>query len=182
MSRHSKNNSTQMWFTYHERQELGLGTQRQRLGRDSLRDFDCCFLCLQPAVRPVCTPYGNLYCKLCLLENLSTQKKRSKREMRKYEAQIAQLESEVKSKDGELEQLRLERFSKLESSVRTRTAEEVSHDSGSSSASQQRLHSSDKRQQELLDRLNGLEEGRGVVFGKESKKLGEGAAELLGAQ
>ena len=39
-----------------------------------------------------CSPYGNLFCKLCLLENLNTQKKSIKRAMKAYEQQIAKLE------------------------------------------------------------------------------------------
>lgn len=33
----------------------GYGTQKVRLGRDALRDFDCCCLSLQPCRDPVVT-------------------------------------------------------------------------------------------------------------------------------
>ena len=53
MSRHSKNNTALAFFTSAEKEKLGYGTQKQRIGRDSLRDYDACFLCLAKAKLPV---------------------------------------------------------------------------------------------------------------------------------
>ena len=63
MTRHSKNNTARGYFTYAEKQMLEYGTQRQRVGRDSLRRFDACHLCLQTAVDPMSWYEGgqNLY-------------------------------------------------------------------------------------------------------------------------
>ncbi|CAG8483791.1 2739_t:CDS:2 [Paraglomus brasilianum] len=52
MPRHSKNNTALSFFTYAESQALDYGTKKQRLGRDSMRNFDACFLCLQRARDP----------------------------------------------------------------------------------------------------------------------------------
>ena len=35
-------------LTHAERQALGYGTAKERLGKDSIKDFDACSLCLQP--------------------------------------------------------------------------------------------------------------------------------------
>jgi nitric oxide synthase-interacting protein len=54
MSRHSKNNTSRPIFTYAERQKLkDYGTIKQRLGKDSLKDFDACSLCLHNLVMPL---------------------------------------------------------------------------------------------------------------------------------
>jgi hypothetical protein len=55
MSRHAKNNTASSYFTYAERQKLKYGTQKQRVGRDSLPNFDWCNLTLATAVQPVVT-------------------------------------------------------------------------------------------------------------------------------
>jgi nitric oxide synthase-interacting protein len=70
MSRHSKNNTALGFFTYAERQKLNYGTQKLRLGRESLRDFDACILCLQKARNPVICPKGHLMCKECIYESV----------------------------------------------------------------------------------------------------------------
>lgn len=53
MARHSKNNCSGAVFTYAERQKLQYGTQKQRLGKDSLGQWDACGLCLQGLVEPL---------------------------------------------------------------------------------------------------------------------------------
>ncbi len=55
MSRHAKNNTASSYFTYHERQKLKYGTQKQRIGKDSLTNFDWCNLSLATAKNPVVT-------------------------------------------------------------------------------------------------------------------------------
>lgn len=59
MTRHGKNNTASSVYTYHERQRdtkhSGYGTQRQRLGKDSVKDFNACNLTLQACRIPVIT-------------------------------------------------------------------------------------------------------------------------------
>ncbi|EPQ31399.1 uncharacterized protein PFL1_00734 [Pseudozyma flocculosa PF-1] len=90
MGRHSKHNTASGHFTYAEYQMLAdrWGTQRQRLGSESVRRFDCCSLCLQTARDPVCCSEGHVFCKECILQDLLTQKasiERFKAELERWE-------------------------------------------------------------------------------------------------
>ncbi|RVW13834.1 E3 ubiquitin-protein ligase CSU1 [Vitis vinifera] len=73
--RHSKNNNDLAFFTYDEKRKLGYGTQKERLGRDSIKPFDACCLCLKPFIDPLCCQKGHVFCKECILECLLAQKK-----------------------------------------------------------------------------------------------------------
>lgn len=73
--RHSKNNNDLAFFTYDEKRKLGYGTQRERLGKDSIKPFDTCCLCLKPFIDPLCCQKGHVFCKECILECLLSQKK-----------------------------------------------------------------------------------------------------------
>ncbi|KAI9098103.1 hypothetical protein DFS34DRAFT_97544 [Phlyctochytrium arcticum] len=92
MSRHSKNNTALAFFTHAEKAKLNYGTQKQRMGRDSMRKFDACFLCLQRARDPMCCTSGHLSCKECMYENILSQKKDIIRSKKLYDDQQAQLE------------------------------------------------------------------------------------------
>lgn len=64
MVRHSKNNTNSAKFTAHERSQLKSGTQTERLGRDSMKNFNACSLCLERARDPrVCTE-GHIFCQV----------------------------------------------------------------------------------------------------------------------
>lgn len=73
--RHSKNNNDLAFFTYDEKRKLGYGTQKERLGKDSIKPFDACSLCLKPFIDPLCCQKGHVFCKECILECLLSQKK-----------------------------------------------------------------------------------------------------------
>ncbi|GFP83959.1 nitric oxide synthase-interacting protein [Phtheirospermum japonicum] len=73
--RHSKNNNDLAFFTYDEKRKLGYGTQKERLGKDSIKPFDVCCLCLKPFIEPMSCTKGHVYCKECILECLLAQKK-----------------------------------------------------------------------------------------------------------
>ncbi|KAI8055464.1 hypothetical protein BDF22DRAFT_742051 [Syncephalis plumigaleata] len=87
MTRHSKNNTASSVFTYAEREMLKYGTQRKRLGRDSMRDYDACFLCLHTVRDPLCCPQGHLGCKECFYENILAQKREIARNIKLAEEQ-----------------------------------------------------------------------------------------------
>ena len=87
MSRHAKNNTASSCFTAHEKQQLKYGTVKQRLGKESFRDFNCCSLCLKIVTDPHACHKGHLYCKECIFQNLLTQKKAIKRLNQLYEQQ-----------------------------------------------------------------------------------------------
>lgn len=99
MPRHSKNNTASSVFTYHESHTLEYGTKKQRLGRDSLRDFDACHLCLQKARDPVCCPQGHLSCRECALENILAQKKEMQRQTKLLELKQAEEDEERRRKE-----------------------------------------------------------------------------------
>ncbi|KAI9189874.1 hypothetical protein H9P43_001307 [Blastocladiella emersonii ATCC 22665] len=100
MPRHSKNNTASAVFTYAERDRLTYGTKTQRLGGDSKRPFDACFLCLTTAVDPMSCPEGHVACKECIFESILAQKReiartndaledaRAKAELREREREI----------------------------------------------------------------------------------------------
>lgn len=59
MTRHARNCTAGAVYTYHEKRKdaaaSGYGTNTQRVGKDSVKDFDCCCLTLQPCRNPVIT-------------------------------------------------------------------------------------------------------------------------------
>lgn len=59
MTRHARNCTAGAVYTYHEKKKdarsSGYGTESQRIGKDSVKDFDCCCLTLQPCKDPVVT-------------------------------------------------------------------------------------------------------------------------------
>ncbi|XP_070392472.1 nitric oxide synthase-interacting protein [Dermacentor albipictus] len=91
MTRHARNCTAGAVYTYHEKQKdtqsCGYGTQRMRLGKDAVKDFDCCCLSLQPCRNPVITPDGYLYDKECILEYIIRHKAENARLLKEYEAQ-----------------------------------------------------------------------------------------------
>ncbi|XP_065879286.1 E3 ubiquitin-protein ligase CSU1 [Euphorbia lathyris] len=85
--RHSKNNNDLAFFTYDEKRKLGYGTQRERLGKDSIKPFDACSLCLKTFIDPLSCQKGHVYCKECILECLLAQKKDIQRRLAAHELQ-----------------------------------------------------------------------------------------------
>jgi len=96
--RHSKNNNDLAYFTYEEKRKLGYGTQRERLGKDSIKPFDACCLCLKPLIDPLACPKGHTFCKECILECLLAQKKDIKRKLIAHESQKKQEKEEEEEK------------------------------------------------------------------------------------
>ncbi|CAG2104618.1 unnamed protein product, partial [Medioppia subpectinata] len=99
MTRHARNNTAGAVYSYHERQRdagtSGYGTQRLRLSKDAIKDFDACNLTLQPARHPVLTPEGFLYDKESILEYIIHQKRENARKLKEYERQKKREESDA---------------------------------------------------------------------------------------
>ncbi|KAF9626256.1 hypothetical protein IFM89_031648 [Coptis chinensis] len=106
--RHSKNNNDLAYFTYDEKKKLGYGTQKERLGRDSIKPFDACCLCLKPLIDPLCCQKGHVFCKECILECLLSQKKDIQRRLAAHALQQKQ------ENDEEEEKLMLQKAKELE--------------------------------------------------------------------
>ncbi|KAI9250884.1 hypothetical protein BDA99DRAFT_204314 [Phascolomyces articulosus] len=117
MPRHSKNNTASSVFTYHETKSLDYGTKKQRLGRDSFREYDACFLCLQTARDPVACPQGHLACRECMYESILTQKQNIKREQRLLEQKLQALEEKKDKETEEARQVMLDQFEKTQTSM-----------------------------------------------------------------
>jgi len=94
MARHARNNTASAVFTHYEKSKLNYGTQKQRLGKDSLRDIDSCCLCLKPVVNPLSCLKGHIFCKECIYENLLAQKLEIKRTTKIWQLQQDQLAKE----------------------------------------------------------------------------------------
>lgn len=121
MTRHGKNCTAGAVYTYHEKKKdtaaSGYGTQSIRLGKDAIKDFDCCCLSLQPCQDPVLTPDGYLYEKQAILEYILHQKTEIAKKMKAYEKQkkAQKSNSQLESKSEERE--RVERFKTRENSI-----------------------------------------------------------------
>ncbi|XP_064989691.1 E3 ubiquitin-protein ligase CSU1-like [Musa acuminata AAA Group] len=93
--RHSKNNNYLAFFTHEEKLKLGYGTQRERLGRDSIRPFDPCCLCIKHLIHPLFCQKGHLLCNECILECLLTQKKDIERQIAETSHQNLKMRREL---------------------------------------------------------------------------------------
>ncbi|KAI5478905.1 zinc finger protein, nitric oxide synthase-interacting protein [Pseudohyphozyma bogoriensis] len=79
-------------FTHFERQQLGQGSKKERLGRDAMKNFNACSLCLERARDPRVCGEGHVFCQECIISSLLSQKSSIKRQT----ALLAQLrESEA---------------------------------------------------------------------------------------
>ncbi|XP_066991851.1 nitric oxide synthase-interacting protein homolog [Anabrus simplex] len=99
MTRHARNCTAGAVYTYHEKkkdaQASGYGTSTQRVGKDSIKDFDCCCLTLQPCRDPVITPDGFLFDKEAILQYIITKKNEYSRQLKEFEKQKRKEESEL---------------------------------------------------------------------------------------
>ncbi|XP_027877916.1 nitric oxide synthase-interacting protein [Xiphophorus couchianus] len=121
MTRHGKNCTAGAVYTYHEKRKdtaaSGYGTQSVRLGKDAIKDFDCCCLSLQPCQDPVVTPDGYLYEKQAILEYILHQKTEIAKKMKAYEKQKQALKSTNQLESKSEERQRVERFKTRENSI-----------------------------------------------------------------
>lgn len=58
-----------------------------RLGGDSHLTFGHCALCIHPAMDPMASPSGHLYCKECIVEYLLLKTQELKRQKEAFEEQ-----------------------------------------------------------------------------------------------
>ncbi|KAJ3557645.1 hypothetical protein NP233_g11685 [Leucocoprinus birnbaumii] len=132
MTKHSKNNTASSIFSYAERRKTDYGTQKQRLGNESMRQFDACALCLNRAREPLVCDEGHLFCKECVYTDLLTQKKDIKRQKTKLETWKREHEEEkARAKEAARERVLLE-FEKSQLGLAARPTE-ISTKSGVSS-------------------------------------------------
>lgn len=121
MTRHAKNCTAGAVYTYHEKKKdtkaSGYGTQAMRLGKDSMSDFDCCALTLQPCRDPVVTPDGVLFDKEAILEYVIRQKKDIARQMKLYEKQKQKSQTEMEELGAAEDRSKMEKFLQKEKTI-----------------------------------------------------------------
>ncbi|XP_023682033.1 nitric oxide synthase-interacting protein [Paramormyrops kingsleyae] len=121
MTRHGKNCTAGAVYTYHEKKKdtaaSGYGTQSVRLGKDAIKDFDCCCLSLQPCRNPVVTPDGYMYEKEAILEYILHQKTEIAKKMKAYEKQKKAQKNENLLESQSEERERAEKFKTRENSI-----------------------------------------------------------------
>uniref|UniRef100_A0A673GZM2 Nitric oxide synthase-interacting protein n=1 Tax=Sinocyclocheilus rhinocerous TaxID=307959 RepID=A0A673GZM2_9TELE len=121
MTRHGKNCTAGAVYTYHEKKKdtaaSGYGTQSVRLGKDAIKDFDCCCLSLQPCRDPVLTEDGYLYEKEAILQYILHQKTDIAKKMKAYEKQKRALKSEGQLESKFEERERAEKFKQRENNI-----------------------------------------------------------------
>ncbi|XP_041365839.1 nitric oxide synthase-interacting protein-like [Gigantopelta aegis] len=119
MTRHARNCTAGTVYTYHERKkdttQSGYGSKSVRLGKDSIKEFDCCCLTLQPCKDPVVTPDGYLFDKEAILEYILHQKKSIARKLKEFEKQKNKLHDESLQLKKAEDESKLNAFIKQES-------------------------------------------------------------------
>ncbi|KAL3990725.1 hypothetical protein ACH3XW_32950 [Acanthocheilonema viteae] len=118
MTRHGKNATASAVYSYSERRkdakESGYGTLHQRLGADSVKEFDCCSITLQPCRNPVISPYGYIFDREVVLEYYLEQKKENARKLKEWEKQCKKEEEEAEREKHLDEELKLKKFKEIE--------------------------------------------------------------------
>lgn len=135
MTRHGKNNTASACYTYHERQQDaksgGYGTQRERLGKDSMKPFDACCLTLQPCRNPVITPDGYLYDKEAILEYILHKKAENLKKLREYERNKRKHQKELEELAEAERRSSKEKFEKNQKFVKGKPTEDSSSSTSS---------------------------------------------------
>jgi nitric oxide synthase-interacting protein len=91
--------------------------EQQRLGRDSFRNYDACFLCLQAARDPVCCGEGHLACRECMYENILQQKQAIKHEQKMIDMKNQESEQQKQQEELEAKRVILDTFDKTQHSM-----------------------------------------------------------------
>ena len=121
MTRHGRNATNSAVYTYHERAKdakaAGYGTERCRLNKDSLNNWDCCSLTLQPCRNPLVSPQGFLFDKEALLKYIIEKKQEYARKMKEYERQKDRDIKDLHEIADAEKQSNREKFEKSEQSI-----------------------------------------------------------------
>uniref|UniRef100_A0A182NGX2 Nitric oxide synthase-interacting protein homolog n=1 Tax=Anopheles dirus TaxID=7168 RepID=A0A182NGX2_9DIPT len=121
MTRHARNCTAGAVYTYHEKKKdaanSGFGTTSRRIGKDSVKSFDCCSLTLQPCRNPVITKDGYLFDKEAILTYIISKKNEHNRKMKEYEKQVKQDEQDEAAKANAEVQKKLDKFISTEKNI-----------------------------------------------------------------
>ncbi|CAG9835652.1 unnamed protein product [Diabrotica balteata] len=143
MTRHARNCTAGAVYTYHEKKKdakaSGYGTNTQRLGKDSVKDFDSCSLSLQPCRNPVITKDGYLFDKEVILEYVLKKKSEYNRKLKEYE-KLKKLEEEKDAqKEAEHIGKQVSSFLKNEDNIVSKSLVKMDTDSAGPSISNMAL-------------------------------------------
>jgi len=121
MTRHGRNATNSAVYTYHERKKdanaSGYGSDKCRLGKDSLKGYDCCSLTLQPCRTPMVSPEGWLFDKEALLKYIIEKKQEYARKLKEYERQKDRDLKDLHELAAAEKQSALEKFEKAEKNI-----------------------------------------------------------------
>lgn len=121
MTRHARNCTAGAVYTYHEKKKdakaSGYGTSTQRIGKDSVKDFDCCSLSLQPCKNPVITKDGYLFDKEVILQYIITKKNEYSRKLKQYDKLKKQEDEDLQEKVAAETNKKVTNFLKGESNI-----------------------------------------------------------------
>ncbi|BES99900.1 Nitric oxide synthase interacting protein [Nesidiocoris tenuis] len=130
MTRHARNCTAGAVYTYHEKKKdaeaSGYGTENRRIGKDSVKGFDCCCLTLQPCANPVITTDGFLFDKEAILQYIITKKNENSRKLKEFEKQKKKEEDELAELAEAERQTRISNFQKTESNIMSSSAQKAS--------------------------------------------------------
>uniref|UniRef100_F1L178 Nitric oxide synthase-interacting protein homolog n=1 Tax=Ascaris suum TaxID=6253 RepID=F1L178_ASCSU len=119
MTRHGKNSTASAVYSYSERKkdakQSGYGTLHERLSADSIKQFDCCSITLQPCRDPVISPYGYIFDREAVLEYYLQQKKENARKLKEWEKQCKRDEEDAEKRKRIEEEMKLKKFIACES-------------------------------------------------------------------
>lgn len=114
-TRHAKNCTALGFFTKSERERMSeWGDNEVRLGKDSVKHWDACGVCLKLPRDPQCCPRGDIFCKLCIYSSLVAQKDTIKRKTAQFKAQQAEEERKELRKQQEKDIQKVMQFYRLE--------------------------------------------------------------------
>lgn len=110
--RHSKQAGTlgSEALTHAERRALGHGVVRERLGRETVKDFDACALTLSTTDDAVCTPRGVVYDRGAILRCLVEQREARDRKTRAHDRARAAAARADDARDAKRRRVELEAF------------------------------------------------------------------------
>lgn len=97
-------------LNYAERKALGFGTIKERLGKDTVKDFNCCALGLHVCADPYATDEGVLYEREFIVRNLIEQKKSIEKMKLSVERLKMQRSEEEKEKEEHAKAKEIKKF------------------------------------------------------------------------
>jgi hypothetical protein len=113
-TRHAKNQCTQAHYSHSERIADGYGTQKQRLGGESLLPFGMCPISLKPLEDPMVSKKGDVFSKAAIIEYLAFHKLQERGEKAEYLQAKAEQDQQTVGKAAAEEQAELVAFTKAQ--------------------------------------------------------------------